>query len=311
MKLIKGILLTLFVVVILLPLTGVLLMYSPDEQLPEAYRVLDGTDAQSLDALVDSLTQDLSWESMDKISLPEDMANLFIQAYIAEGIAPRDEYTVNYAYVDFVPGGFTAAGHVTLKKGIEFPVKISLDVVSELEDGIETLTLEGVRLGKLPVPMFAIRQVLKRVDQEMPYVDKTIPAVSVDLNEIITFTDWVEIIGIDWTDDAIEVSWDLNIPISATIMESAVEAVETVLDEVNADLDETEKESVEVILEIVQEMPVESISEIPMEEAAELMEAFDQLQPDTQEDLIEAVMENMDPEDMEEFQLMIQEMMGN
>ncbi|MCK5764028.1 MAG: hypothetical protein KAH05_07905, partial [Clostridiales bacterium] len=99
MKFIKGLFVTITFVVVLLiviPLVVILMIYSPNEELPDDYKYIEKSSMMN----VDEYFRDFDFGSLDDIRIGEREINTVVHTYLEYEEIDNEDIYINYIYVD-------------------------------------------------------------------------------------------------------------------------------------------------------------------------------------------------------------------
>ncbi len=308
MKLLKGIMSTLMfllLLLILIPLVGILMMYSSDVELPEAFSYPEAESGINWGEYL----SDIDFENLTDLKIGEKEVNLFLQTYVEMGLTESDDILVNYAYLDFKENEIEVIAHVDVRKFMDFPVKIRVKMNSDYADGIETLSLKKAYLGKLRVPNFLIRYALVMSEVRSEYLDHRALKIRIDIEEKNPYSEMVVLKDIRIDEESVHLEIGLSDFLSDKVVKPTVEIMSDSINSVYAHLEEEEKAAADVILEFVEENPDLDPSTIGTSDATELFKAFTSLSPAVQGEVVNDLEEQLDPEAIEQLKQWMFELM--
>lgn len=304
MRLFKGIMSTLMFLILLLiliPLIGILMMYSSDAQLPAEFTYPETEEGINWGEYL----SEIDFENLTDLKIGEKEVNLFLQTYVEMGLPETDDLLVNYAYLDFKEEEIDFIAHADVRKFMDFPVKVRVMMNSEYVDGVETLSLDKAYLGKLRVPNFVIRYALEMSDVRSEYLDHRKLKVCIDIEEENPYSEMIVLKDIRIDEEAMHLEIGLSDFISDEFVKPSVEIVGDSIQSVYTHLEEEEKAAADVILSFVEENPTVDPNAIGISDATELFEAFTSLSPEVQGEVINDLEEQLDPEVIEQLKLWV------
>ena len=308
MKLIKGILLTITFTLILLtviPLTIILLIYSPTVEPPTGFEYIQSETVVNLDDYLD----DIDFGNLSDLEVGEVEINHFINTYIELSEEDLEDIQVNYAYIDFMTEQIMVETHINISAFLDFPMRIQVYLNPDFDDGVAQLTLDRIRLGKVTIPNWITRVLLMTNDVSSPYLKMEDLSLAYNIRENNPYSDFVEVKDIYLEEDAIHVNFGLNDFLQEKIVEPTIDVISGVIDDIVPQLSGAEQSAVESIGEFIDENANLKIEEIDIDKLDEMIDIFMSLTPEVQDTILDEVKKSMDPEMIDYLGYLIEEQM--
>ena len=300
MKRFKGLvvtLTTLILLLVLIPLVGILLVYSPNAPIPEAFTYNDPGEKIRLDDYLASI----DFENFEDFKIDEKEINIFLNTYIEMGLTENEDIIVNYAYVDFKTQEFDLIAHLNVNKVMDFPVKVRMVLSSSYSEGVEMVKLDRLYLGKLRIPNFVTRYAIEFTEIRSDYLNSKDLSVTLDINQLNPYSKMVVLENVWMDEDAVHLEIGLSNFIADEVVKPSVEIVTESIQEIYTHLNEEEQAAADVILDFVEENPDFDPSSIGINSATDMIEAFLSLSPEVQNELIKDLEEKLDPKTAEQL----------
>ncbi|MBN2259131.1 MAG: hypothetical protein JW702_01150 [Clostridiales bacterium] len=174
----KKIILMLLILLIVSPLTILLLIYSPDEELPNAFQV------ENMDDNKESMNyfKDLDLRDLSDIKMSESEINKIINIYVEYGMSNDENIDVKYLYLDLKENRIEGYGYVIISKMMDFPMKIKLTAETTYSDGMLNVKIEKIKAGRVSVPLWLIKKIMVANEMKIPGLDLEDLSYKVDID---------------------------------------------------------------------------------------------------------------------------------
>ncbi len=311
MKFIKGLFVTITFVVVLLiviPLVVILMIYSPNEELPDDYKYIEESSMMN----VDEYFRDFDFGSLDDIRIGEKEINTVVHTYLEYEEIDNEDIYINYIYVDFKENQFDVVAHLTVSEVMEFPLKIKVISDVEYSDEILYVKIKKIKAGLVTIPNWVTRFALKTNGVESPYLNIDKLEIVLDTEEMNPYRDFIEVKNILIDDDSLHLKIGLTEILNDSIKNIVTTVAETAKDtieEMYGRLTDGEKKSADVILDFIDDNPDLNVDSLDIDQAKKVSEEFMNLSSEAQDTIIDNIQKKLDPEEMSELKKIIEELM--
>ncbi len=311
MRFIKGLLVVLAFVIgilIVIPLVVILMIYSPNEELPDDYKYIEESSLLN----IEEYFRDFDFGSLDDIRIGEMEINTVIDTYLEYEEIDNEDIDIHYIYVDLKENQFDIVAHLTISEVMEFPMKIKVTSDVKYSDDVLYIEIKKIKAGLVTIPNWITRFALRTNDIESPYLNIDRLEIVLDTNELNPYSDFVEVKTILIDDDSLHVKIGLTEILNDSINSVITPTVETAKDtieEMYGRLTDDEKKSADVILDFIDENPDLNVYNLDIEQAKKVSEEFMNLSSEAQDTIIDNIQKSLDPEEMSELKKIIEDLM--
>lgn len=304
MKILKALFLTIIssiVLIIIIPLIIVMLIYSPNSELPEEYSYINN---QS-DMYIEDYFNELDIEKMSEIVIKEEDINIIFNTYMSLDKTLKQEYGINYLYVDLKEQGFNIVGHSSISEFKDFPIKINISANVEYDGkSMFSIKLKRIKVGLIPLPNWLIKYTLKHLEEEEAYLNIDDLSIDIDMDEYNPYFKIIGIREIYINEKEIHINMGFVSGLGQEINKIVkshedifIESIEDVYEKLN----DEEKLSADKILKSINENKGLDISDIDVNEGMEIIDEFMKLNSQAQDTIIDSVKKNMSDEELTEL----------
>ena len=217
MKVIKGLCISLTFTIILLliiSLSTVLLMYTPNSQLPSEYEYIN----ENSDMLIEEYISEFNFGSLQNIRIGEQEVNRLAKTYYDMGMLENPDYVVNYVYVDFEEAKILANAHLIINDVMDFPMKVTVATDVDYESDELIMSLDYVKAGAVRIPKFILRFYLKANGIESEYLNIDKLHIKYNINEINPYSDFVNLKNILIDEEAVHLEIGMSDYLSENVI---------------------------------------------------------------------------------------------
>lgn len=293
MKIFKILFLTIIssiALIIIIPVVIAMLVYSPNSELPEEYSYVNN---QS-DMYIEDYFSDLNIGLMSEIVIKEEDINIILNTYISLDETLKQEYGINYLYIDLKEQGFNLVGNSTISEFRDFPIKLSVAANIEYDgESMLSIEIERIKIGLLPLPNWLVKYALKNIETDKSYLN--IDNLSIDIN-IDENNPYSNIVGIE---DIYIIEKEIHINIGFTdnlgkeinkVIKLNEDIFKESIEDVYEKLNDEEKLAADKILKSIDE-----------NKGIEIIDEFMKLNSEAQDTIVDNIKRNMSDEELEEL----------
>jgi len=293
MKIFKILFLTIIssiALIIIIPVVIAMLVYSPNSELPEEYSYVNN---QS-DMYIEDYFSDLNIGLMSEIVIKEEDINIILNTYISLDETLKQEYGINYLYIDLEEQGFNLVGNSNISEFRDFPIKLSVAANIEYDgESMLSIEIERIKIGLLPLPNWLVKYALKNIETDKSYLN--IDNLSIDIN-IDENNPYSNIVGIE---DIYIIEKEIHINIGFTdnlgkeinkVIKLNEDIFKESIEDVYEKLNDEEKLAADKILKSIDE-----------NKGIEIIDEFMKLNSEAQDTIVDNIKRNMSDEELEEL----------
>ena len=311
MKFIKGLFTTItfaIVLLIVILLAVILMIYSPNAELPDDYKYIEESSMMN----VDEYFRDFDFGSLDDIRIGEKEINTVVDTYLEYENIDDEDIDIHYVYVDLKENRFDVVTHLSISKVMDFPLKVKVFSDVEYNSDVLYIKIKKIKAGLVTIPNWVVKFILKTNEVESPYLNIDKLEIVLDTEKMNPYGDFIEVKNILIDDDSLHVKIGLTEVLNdsiKSIVNTVVETSKDTIEEMYGRLTDGEKKSADIILDFIDANPNLNVDNLDIDQTRKVSEEFMNLSSEAQDTIIDNIQKTLDTEEMNELKKIIEELM--